>query len=625
MVAASAFASAQSLTAPQDPTQSITYWKPHVVAPEADALVAQVQKIFSVLLRTWDGPQVEPNLYVVQSTGGAWAASLADGNILLSRSAIDICQQFGQQKAQHLMAFILSHELAHQKSNDLWHQKFLRLAVKQTPEVQQLMLKGLSLSTDEIRDLEQREAQADHDGLVAMSSVGFDPFAVVDDKDFFTTWVENIWSASCPGGSDADMNRAVGGSNEDLSAACNQARTRAVRAKAQLSNVAAQSTLFDLGVQSFIAGRYQTARHYFSSYGKDYPSRAVYTNIALSFLAQAIDVEKEIAALDDNTIRFYYPLLLNTDPFVDAPAEFAAGKRGGRDVRISQLKTQKHNFLESAVTNLEKAIRLDPRRRQSFILLATAYLLDNNTFMARGIVQGKYIPQFDSDADSELLLSMTSALEGKITQAEQALLKLLSNTSSAPVAKSVLPRDLYSYTLHYNLAVVLRKNHKAAQARQVWESLAHVAKKHGESLLFQLALKELSSSLQSQMKPKEDARIESLRVGDRYMALSPAVKTVSDIWLDGEKFQVVRRRQGVKLLITANDEIVSIWQDDESSVATVLGLNMGDGADRPYKLFGMPSRHVQLIDGEYLAYDALSIAIRVVNDKVAGWFLYQSP
>ena len=276
----------QALSVPQDPTQSITYWKSHVIDPETDSLVAQAQSIFTVLLRTWDGPRVEPSLYVVRSSGGPWAASLADGNILLSRSAIDACWGLGKEKAQHLLAFILGHELAHQKADDLWHQKFLRMAVRQTPEVQQLMMKGLHLSSDEIRDLEQREAQADQEGLVTMASVGFDPFAVVDDKDFFTAWVENIWSASCAGGSAGEASQT--GQNKDLEAACNRARTRAMRAKAQLTNVAAQSTLFDLGMQSYIAGRYQTARRYFFSYGKDYPSRAVYTNIATSYLAEAV-------------------------------------------------------------------------------------------------------------------------------------------------------------------------------------------------------------------------------------------------------------------------------------------------------------------------------------------------
>jgi hypothetical protein len=94
----------KSLAPPADPTQSITYWKPHTLSPRHDALVAKAQGIFSVLLRAWDNSRLEPSLFVVDSTAGPWAASLADGNILLSRAAIEACSHFGHDRADHLLA-----------------------------------------------------------------------------------------------------------------------------------------------------------------------------------------------------------------------------------------------------------------------------------------------------------------------------------------------------------------------------------------------------------------------------------------------------------------------------------------------------------------------------------------
>ena len=188
-----------SLAPPTDPTQSITYWKPHTISPRHDALVQKAQSIFTVLLRAWDSSRLEPSLYVVESAAGPWAASLADGNILLSKAAIETCLNFGADRAEHLLAFILAHELAHQRADDLWHQRFFRLVGNQSPEAAKKMLRGLQLDDKLVANIEQKEAQADHDGLIMMASVGYDPYQILDKKDFFTAWVENILAELLPG------------------------------------------------------------------------------------------------------------------------------------------------------------------------------------------------------------------------------------------------------------------------------------------------------------------------------------------------------------------------------------------------------------------------------------------
>ena len=117
---------AKPLAPPDDPRQSITYWQKHSISAAEDSLVVMAQGVFKVLLRAWDNSRLEPNLYVVKSSAGPWAASLADGNILLSRAAIESCLKFGKHRAKHLLAFVLAHELAHQRADDLWHQRFFR-------------------------------------------------------------------------------------------------------------------------------------------------------------------------------------------------------------------------------------------------------------------------------------------------------------------------------------------------------------------------------------------------------------------------------------------------------------------------------------------------------------------
>jgi hypothetical protein len=67
--------------------------------------------------------------------------------------------------------------------------------------------------------------------------------------------------------------------------------------------------------------------------------------------------------------------------------------------------------------------------------------------------------------------------------------------------------------------------------------------------------------------------------------------------------------------------VLHAWQD-QGNVSVANAVNVGDAADRPLKALGMPTRYVVLTNGEYLAYDALGLAVRLHDGRVAGWFLY---
>jgi hypothetical protein len=38
----------------------------------------------------------------------------------------------------------------------------------------------------------------------------------------------------------------------------------------------------------------------------------------------------------------------------------------------------------------------------------------------------------------------------------------------------------------------------------------------------------------------------------------------------------------------------------------------------------MPDRRLNMTSGEYLAYDDYGLALRISDDKVKGWFLYET-
>ncbi|MBE9560015.1 MAG: hypothetical protein IMF15_04460 [Proteobacteria bacterium] len=607
-----------SLVPPTDPTQSITYWKKYTLNDDSE-LVKQSQQVFTVLLRAWDQSRIEPGLYVVESDSGAWAASLADGNILLSKQAIETCFSFGKQRGEHLLAFVLAHELAHQRADDLWHQRFFRMIGTQSAESQKKMLAGLELDAGLLTQLEQKEAQADHDGLVLMSSVGFDAYQIINDKDFFTLWVENIWQQNCAANNTAK-------SNHD---ACKQAQARALRTQTQLETVATQSMLYELGLQAFVAGNYQQAREYFTIYGRDYPGRAIISAIGLSYFAQAQAIQKQLAELavaegSKQQADFYYPMILDAHANGAAAAQSSNSKRADLKGLTSRLQKQKLTLVNQSISQFEKAIRLAPDYQQTYLLLASAHLLTNNSYRVRGVLQGQYVPMFGKDSVVEMLLALTDAIEGNSDLSIKKL-KALVKTLNANTAVSPIAENILRYSVFYNLAELYETIDKAEEAKKVWLDLAQLSKKKGDTLLFRLALTHISQNKQPVITQKlqEAPAINGHRLGDTVHLTKTLDR--SDLWIDGDRYQIVLDN-GSRYITDIKGALISAWQTDSNSKKSHINnkLHIGDPADRPFKILGIPDRRLNMTSGEYLAYDDYGLALRISNDQVKGWFLYDN-
>jgi hypothetical protein len=602
-----------SLALPDDPRQSITYWKPHAVDANKDLLVAKSQAVFSTLLRSWDYSRLEPGLFVVNSADGAWAASLADGNILLSYDAIKTCMSFGNKRGEHLLAFVLAHELAHQKADDLWHQRFFRMIGNQAPDAKLKMLHGLNLDKQKLAEIEAKEAQADHDGLILMSSVGYDPYQILDKKDFFTAWVESIWSQSCK------QNKTA------MRDACEQAQARALRTQAQLSSVASQAMLYELGVQSFVAGKYIQARKYFTAYGREYTSRSVVSALGLTFLAQALEDHNELLKQGGlNQPVFYYPLML------DAKANRRLigkeidnqQKRSDKAHYIKQLKQSKKRAVKQSIHYFEKAIRLEPDHKKTYLLLASAHILDANTYMARGVLQGRYVPQFKRDISVDALLAMTRALEGDKKQAAKEFSQLIKSLATRK-NDSAIQENLLVYSAYFNSAAYATYTGDTAKEKKLWQQLAKKSKKSGQSLLFRLALSHIVKTGLNTVAPLTTApNVKGLRLGDQLSDHKSMTKSssISELWIEGEKHEIHRNLDGSRFIISTKGKIISAWQN--AGAANISALSIGDSADRPFKTLGLPDRRLNMLSGEYLAYDQYGLALHINNNKISGWFLY---
>jgi tetratricopeptide (TPR) repeat protein len=616
---------AQSLDPPEDPTQSITYWKPHVVQAAGDPEVARAHAVFDVLLRAWDRTRLAPSLYVVDAAASAWAASLADGSILLTLSALRTISSFGHERGEHLLAFVLAHELAHQRSDDLWHQRFFRLIGHQDPALSKQMASRLTPNAERLADLAEKEAQADHDGLLMMASVGYDPYQIVDKKDFFTAWIENTWQATC---SPEQATTGPGSGASPLATACEQALTRSRRTRAQLKAVATQATLYTMGVQAFAAGQYETARHYFSVYGRSYTNRAVLYAIGLTHFCEALESQKRLrghGAL--KTPDFYYPLLLDASPLMSGSDPTSTSLKRSTDTAV--IERERHRLalsLERAIQMFEKAVRLAPEHPKSYLMLAYCYLLDDNPFMVKGIVRGKYMPRFGQDPAATLILAMTAAVEGDYDAAREGFSEVFT-AFKRPAETAIsrrpgrFPVDLLVYTAAYNGAALATHLGQGEETRQLWQALAQLAKSRGNGLLFRLALNKLGIE-----RPATDTisivpTVAGLRLDDRFNGPDARPLGSDQFWIEGEPYRVWRLADGIHIVVGPQATVVSAWRNaGNASLADRLAI--GDDAGRPMKVLGMPDRRLHLLAGEYWAYDALGVAVHLEHQKVAGWFLY---
>lgn len=588
------------------PAQFISYWKSSVINAEQDERVDFVQQVFQRLLRGWENNRLEPALYIVDADQGAWAVSLVDGNILLSRQAIDALMQFGLDRAEHLVAFVLAHELAHQQADDLWQHRFFHQTLTQEDREQWRM--RLQMDQRLLQQMEQQEAQADYDGLKLMASVGFDPQQIFSNQDFFTEWVENIWQQPCAAQQD-----------DKLSEACRVARDRAQRTRSQLKSLANQSSLYQLGIQAMVASEYARARQYFLLYGRDFPSRPVMSAIGSTHLAQALELRRQLVALGAMQGHdIYLPIILDTDPGL-ATSSSEATKRSGNQ-EIGSLKQQLDQHVTKAVSYFEKAIRLSPNHSSSYRQLIHSYLAGGNIPMAQGILQGKYVPRFGDDHYANLYTSLTMLAYNKPTQAltqlrslSQQLLEQTNNESSSD--------NVLTFAVFQNLTALQdRQQANNVESIQAWQKLARSSQVNANVGLFRLALNQINTSpISSTSHLKVAPSINGVRLGNR-KARDDSEHTINELWVEGDQYHVYRYENGAHFITGPEGKIISASQT--SGQASIGNLKIGDNAERTLLAMGLPDRQQYLASGEYLAYDNYGLAIHIEHNQVKGWFLY---
>ncbi len=594
---------ADPLSTAQRPEESITYWKPFEVLPSEDQKVKEADDVFNQLLLGWEETRIAPQLHVVRSDKGPWAASLDDGTVLLSREAIDICLKSGSKMGRDRLAFVLAHELAHQRADHLWHRRFFRMAGQQPPQIRGRMLGGISADQLEVADLEAKETQADREGLLLIVMLGFNPYSVVgEDTHFFSEWIESIWGQPCGEGADAGD--------------CAKAKSRFERARAHWQEAVQQSVLFDLGVQAYAAGQYSNARKFFTAYGRLFPHREIHNNIGLTHIGEALALRKKLLEKGEYLgPEFVYPYILEEQSGITKEqSRGGTGTRGGVDSKTTKWRKEMEMHLNEAALSFERAIKIDPGHRQSYWNLASTHLLAGNAPLAYGVVAGTYIKRFGPDAMASLLLGISAYMDG---QSEKARFQFVEAVAKATGHLSLLAQmDLAAY-----FGAIGDKEGE----RTIWKDMAELGRKQGDEGLFQLALKRMGKQVEILSAPDrgEAENIHGYRLGQRVPA-PPEWDNRSmggEVWVEGERIQIYRIADGMGMALDGNQVVMALWQG-EGSTATRKGIRIGDEAVKLGRAYGMPSRKIQAIHGDYRLYDNNNIAFRVTKNKVVGWFLY---
>ena len=105
---------------------------------------------------------------------------------------------------------------------------------------------------------------------------------------------------------------------------------------------------------------------------------------------------------------------------------------------------------------------------------------------------------------------------------------------------------------------------------------------------------------------------------------TPAGKPIHEetFWLEGEQLVLKLYDNGMRVVTGPDHRMLASWRDP-GTVENALPLTIGDGADRPVKLYGMPDRQLHLTSGDYLVFDHLGLAVHLNNGRVAGWFRFR--
>ena len=553
---------AEKLEVPQNSREKINFWLPHVVSIR-DPMVLDAQRIFRHLLQSWDQSRVEPALAVVKSADGAWAASLADGHILLSYSALQMIKKIQPETYKDALAFVLAHELAHQRNDDLWHHRFFRTQLQNAKTVKRS-------NQDDFKSRRIKEIQADQEALLLMTVSGFNPTSVIGENDFFNAWLKMTSEYQCSVNPNAEV--------------CKFARQRAFNAKEKIHHIYRQKTWYDLGMMMIAKADYLRARKYLTSFAREYPHWRVYNALAVSYLLEAINLKHTKNEMAGDVSEIY--LMLSRVNLTKLKQ--AERTRAGSSARL----LSKTELLNQSLHFLEKSQFLQARNSETLYLICVNYLLQNNLPMAQGILEGKLIKLTGSSVENMYLRALLDIKSGDLNSADHKL-KIAEKMSVSSKNKALKYAILLAQ-------INLEKNRgNILQSEKKLERFVDLQNSRGNSLEFQWGLNQLKVT-QDSGQSKEFPELTELK--KKLGEIQPSRENT--LWLEGEPY--THKLSGVnQWLVDKDDNLMFSW----CNIADCLPSTGNVSLDRILARFGYPDSVQHLAGLRYLAYQNSNLVI----------------
>lgn len=581
---------------------SLQKLKERALAPQAHADAAFAHEIFSRLLRAWDSPRLAPTLYVIDAPEAVWAASLADGSVLITRKAVNIARSGDFPTAR--LAFVLAHELGHQQADHFWRQRYFRLS----PAADSSPRSGSSSSAVADATLRDQERQADADGLVIMMLSGYDPLAVIGDSAFFDEWVASVQGRDC----------GAKGVPRDVSPACLEAQRRAKEAREQLAHVASQAALFELGIQAYAVADYGQALRYFAAFGRLFPAPAVHANLALTHLALALQIRRRLALHANSTaVLLDYPLVLSPNPLPEGSIVGRGLPISPTELRTLEQTLRKH--VAAAIAGFEKVIQLRPADAVHYLHLAASHLLDMNVPMAKGVLDGRHAKQFAASPASLLLRGALAEAEGDREAAHQFTQQAIAWLQSDEAALDP-QRESLLYVAYHNLSALLTAKGQSEAAMQAWEQLARWSDQRSLAVVFaaargRTAIAKPPASAEQVFDQAGTANHPRLHVEALYQNRLSEGQSYG-LWLEGERLSLYLLNDGTHVVVEGTKAIRSVWQRFFQAAA--------DSPDtrRIVAKYGVPATVSAGVDRSYVWFASSALGFELDGQQAVGWFRY---
>ncbi len=328
--------------------------------------------------------------------------------------------------------------------------------------------------------------------------------------------------------------------------------------------------------------QYKQAALWYDHIAKTFPSRKIYNNAGVAYLAMAMDTYEE------EEMPYIYPMGIDFETRMESTAKGMLDDQKVNEARVQALQQAKEQF--------EDAIRIDENYAPAYINLAMTLALQGDPEMAlatgsKGIRLAKEQGKAMLEANGHLARGIIFALKGKKAEARKAWkLAKLGNTIIAELNLKALNDG--------KIARLFRKKPQP-EKEGLEESIAELGIEVMEVLFEDKA--DLNVSV---IEKQNEERPETIVVG-----------------IQEEEFDAIL----VGLAMGDTDEALQgfILTKPNYQGETTRGIKIGSSLKAVKEAYGDPARSLAGLSANYHFYQLSKLIMMTdQNDQVLGWMLY---